>query len=49
MDRLILFGGALTDLFPNQFLADLEKIWVLRSVIPDPKNPGSCFSLHSIV
>ncbi len=32
--------GSLTDLFSNQFLADLEKICALRSVIPDPKNPN---------
>ncbi len=28
-----------SELFSNQFLADLDKIWALRSVIPDPKNP----------
>ncbi len=33
--------GSLTDLFSNQFLADLDKIWALRDVIPDPKNPNS--------
>ncbi len=27
------------ELFSNSFLEDLDKIWALRSVIPDPKNP----------
>ena len=26
-------------LFSNELLEDLEKIWALRFVIPDPKNP----------
>lgn len=26
-------------LFLNELLEDLEKIWALRFVIPDPKNP----------
>ncbi len=30
-----------SELFSNQFLADLDKIWALRSVIPDPKHPPS--------
>ncbi len=29
------------ELFSNSFLEDLDKIWALRSVIPDPKHPNS--------
>ena len=34
---LFLVPGA--DLFSNQFLADLERIWALRYYIPDPNRP----------
>ena len=30
-----------TELFSNQFLEDLEKIWKLRHIIPDPKDPST--------
>ena len=28
-----------TEVFSNQMLEDLEKIWALRFIIPDPTNP----------
>lgn len=28
-----------TELFSNQFLIDLERIWALRYFIPDPNRP----------
>ena len=29
----------LTELFSNNFMEDLEKIWELRAIIPDPTTP----------
>ena len=29
----------LTELFSNNFMEDLEKIWELRAFIPDPTTP----------
>ena len=34
--RLALSSVPTIDLFSNQFLADLEKIWELRKILPDP-------------
>ena len=29
----------LTELFSNNFMEDLDKIWELRAIIPDPTTP----------
>ena len=29
----------LTELFSNNFMEDLENIWELRAIIPDPTTP----------
>ena len=35
----VLFLVPFTEVFSNQMLEDLEKIWALRFIIPDPTNP----------
>lgn len=37
--QIFVFSVPPTVLFSNELLEDLEKIWALRFVIPDPKNP----------
>ncbi len=32
--------GCLDYVFSNSFLEDLERLWELRSIIPDPCNPN---------
>ena len=34
-----LKGGCWTKVFSNQLLEDLERLWELRFIIPDPCNP----------
>ena len=31
-----------TEVFSNQLLDDLDKIWELRFFIPDPTDPSKC-------
>lgn len=34
-----------TEVFSNQLLDDLDKIWELRFFIPDPTDPSKCVVL----
>lgn len=37
--KVCRFFVPLTELFSNNFMEDLEKIWELRAFIPDPTTP----------
>jgi len=38
----VLFRVPYTEVFSNQLLDDLDKIWELRFFIPDPTDPSKC-------
>ena len=41
VSRLLFQLGGSDYVFSNSFLEDLERLWELRSIIPDPCNPNT--------